>query len=275
MSDHASNPAAPATHSATDAAIDVTAPRVALVTGAGRRIGRAIALELAQHGWDIAVHYSHSAAAAEATVADIHKLGRQAIALQADLADEAQTTQLMARCAATIGQPLLLVNNASQFDYDDVNSFSYAKLQNAIQVNLAAPVLLARQLHQALKENQRGVVINLLDQKLFNPNPDYLSYTLSKAALKEATMLLAQSLAPQLRVCGVAPGLTLGSSEIDARRLQQLQAASLLGHGPSAEEIAAAVRFLVESPSMTGTVLLIDGGQHLQPSPRDFAFMTT
>ncbi|WP_199032765.1 SDR family NAD(P)-dependent oxidoreductase, partial [Ralstonia sp. ASV6] len=160
--------------------------RIALVTGAGRRVGRVIALALARHGWDVAVHCHRSRAEADAVAAEIVAIGRRAAVLQADLSDEAAAGRLIGDCIAALGTPTCLVNNASLFQYDVATSFSYASLDTHMRTNVAAPLLLARELHRALTAGDaehRGVVINLLDQKLDNLNPDFLSYTLSKAAL--------------------------------------------------------------------------------------------
>ncbi len=171
-----------------------------------------IALALARQGWDVAVHCHRSRAEADAVAAEIIAMGRRAAVLQADLADEAAAGRLIADCTAALGTPTCLVNNASLFQYDVATSFSYASLDTHMRINVAAPLLLARELHRVLAAEDggagevRGVVVNLLDQKLDNLNPDFLSYTLSKAALATATTQLAQALAPTLRVVGVAPG---------------------------------------------------------------------
>lgn len=247
---------------------------VALVTGAARRLGRAIALELAAHGYSVAVHCRASAGAAADTAARVEALGGRAAVLQADLSDEAACRGLVADAVARLGRLDAVVNSAAVFEHDDVASFGHAAMERHWRANVAPAVLLAHELHRHLEGRQAGgAVVNLLDQKLWNPNPDFLSYTLSKAALHTATLLLAQALAPRLRVCGVAPGLTLGSALIDERRLHALQAASLLGRGPAAGDVAGAVRFLLQAPAVTGSVLLVDAGQHLQPAARDFAFM--
>jgi NAD(P)-dependent dehydrogenase (short-subunit alcohol dehydrogenase family) len=250
--------------------------RVALVTGAAQRIGRAIALELAANGWAVAVHYRGSAAAAAQTVAMLRKAGGQAVTVQADLADEAACLGLVPAVLEAFGRIDAVVNNASLFEHDEVATFGHAAMERAWRANVAPAVLLARALHAAVTApghaSGQGVVVNLLDQKLWNPNPDHFSYTLSKAALQAATTMLAQALAPALRVCAVAPGLTLGSSEIDAQRLAQLQSQGLLRRGSSAQDVAAAVRFLLTNGSVTGSTLLVDAGNHLQPQARDFAF---
>jgi NAD(P)-dependent dehydrogenase (short-subunit alcohol dehydrogenase family) len=166
------------------------------------------------------------------------------------------------------------VNNASLFDYDDAAGFSQARLDAHMHANLAAPILLAQALHAATKEGAQAVVINLLDQKLFNLNPDFLSYTLSKAALHSATTMLAQALAPKVRVVGVAPGITLVSGEQSAQGFAAAHGVTPLGKSSTPEDIAGAVCFLAEAPAITGTTLIVDGGQHLIPLPRDVMFLT-
>jgi NAD(P)-dependent dehydrogenase (short-subunit alcohol dehydrogenase family) len=162
-----------------------------------------------------------------------------------------------------------VVNNASLFEYDDVASFSVRSMERHWRANTAPAVLLARALHQV----GGGCVVNLLDQKLWNPNPDYLSYTLSKAALEAATTLLAQALAPTLRVCGVAPGVTLLSGAMSGSEFEGAHTMTPLERSSTPEDVARAVRFLLESPAITGTTLLVDGGQHLQAQARDVMFL--
>jgi len=254
---------------------------VVLVTGAAQRIGRDIALELAAHGWAVAVHYRSSAAAAEQTVATLREAGAgvaagsgvTAQAFAADLADEAECLALVPAVQAAFGRIDAVVNNASLFQYDDVASFGMAAMQAHWRANTAAPILLARALHAALSPGAQGAVVNLLDQKLWNPNPDYLSYTLSKAALEAATTLLAQALAPRVRVCGVAPGVTLLSGEMSGDEFGASHRMTPLQRSSTPQDVARAVRFLLESPAITGTTLLVDGGQHLQPQARDVMFL--
>jgi len=252
----------------------VNRSEVAFVTGGAKRIGRAIALGLARDGWDVAIHYSRSESEALSTARAIEALGRRTVALAGDLADEAATRALLARCAQSLGPVTCLVNNASVFEYDTAASFNTALFERTLRVNVAAPVMLAAALHAQLPPDARGVVINLLDQKLFNPNPDFLSYTLSKAALKEATTLLAQSLAPTVRVLGIAPGITLVSGEQSAAGFAVAHSKTPLGRSSTPEDVAQAVVFAARAPAMTGTTLLVDGGQHLVPSERDIMFLT-
>jgi NAD(P)-dependent dehydrogenase (short-subunit alcohol dehydrogenase family) len=247
--------------------------KVALVTGAAKRIGRSIALALAERGWDVAVHYGRSEAQAQETAADIRAMGRRAETLQCDLADEAAVKALLPRAVAALGPVGCIVNNASLFLHDDAADFSLARLDEHMHANLAAPLLLAQSLHQATPEGAQAVVINILDQKLFNPNPDFLSYTLSKAALHSATAMLAQAFAPRLRVVGVAPGITLVSGEQTEEGFAKAHRVTPLGRSSTPEDIASAVCFLAEAPAVTGTTLLVDGGQHLIPLQRDVMFI--
>jgi NAD(P)-dependent dehydrogenase (short-subunit alcohol dehydrogenase family) len=246
----------------------------ALVTGAARRIGREIALALARDGWDIAVHYATSRDEALATVREIEALGRRAVAVNRDLAVEAGARSLLAECAHDLGDVTCVVNNASLFEHDDAASFSTENLLRSMRSNVAAPVLLAQGLHAALPDDEQGVVINLLDQKLWNPNPDFLSYTLSKAALAEATRLLAMALAPKVRVVGIAPGITLPSGDQTEAGFERAHARTPLGRSSQPDDVAAAVVFLAKAHAITGTTLLVDGGQHLVASGRDVMFLT-
>jgi hypothetical protein len=259
---------------------------VALVTGGARRIGREIALELARAGFDIALHYRHSATEAAATVAELNARGVHAAAFAADLDLEASTRALVPAVVAGMGRLDAVVNNASRFEYDAPGAFSPALLASLVAGNTAAPVLLAEALHaqvahQAPLAAAAGAaaavvtpcVVNLLDQKLANPNPDYFSYTLTKAALEHATTMLAQALAPAVRVCGVSPGITLVSGPMNEGEFGAARTMTPLGRSSTPADIARAVRYLIESPAVTGINLLVDGGQHLSPQPRDVLFL--
>ena len=250
---------------------------VVLVTGGARRIGRTIVLELAAQGWQVAVHHRHSAAEAAQTVAEVRRAGGRALAFHADLSDEAGCEALVPAVRAAFGRLDAVVNNASLFEYDSIDDFGYAAMERHWRANTAPAIVLARALHASLGEPgapaSGGTVVNLLDQKLWNPNPDYLSYTLSKAALEAATTLLAQALAPRLRVCGVAPGVTLLSGAMSSDEFAQSRRMTPLARSSTPEDVARAVRFLLESPAITGTTLLVDGGQHLQSQPRDVMFL--
>jgi len=253
------------------------APPTVLVTGAARRLGRDMALALAAAGWQVAVHYRGSSADAEATVADCTKAARPGArfaAFRADLSDEAATRALLPQVVAHFGAVDAVVNSASLFEHDEPATFSYGAMQAHLAANTGAPVLLAQALHaHVTARGASGVVVNMLDQKLWNQNPDFLSYTLSKAALEAATTMLALALAPQLRVVGVAPGLTLTSHMLSDEKFKQLHRLSPLGRSSTAADVVGAVRFALENQSITGTTLLVDGGQHLMKFDRDFSLM--
>jgi NAD(P)-dependent dehydrogenase (short-subunit alcohol dehydrogenase family) len=255
---------------------------VALVTGAAKRLGREIALTLARQGWDVAVHFRRSGSDAIQTVADCAHQScaeGQFDSFFADLADETSVRALWAAVLGRFGRVDAVVNSASTFEHDTASSFGYAALMQHLAANTAAPVVLAQCLHAhrlALGEGEPpGVVVNLLDQKLWNPNPDFFSYTLSKAALEAANTLLAQALAPWLRVVGVAPGLTLTSHLLSDEQFQALHRLSPLGRSSTPEDVAATVAFALVNRSITGTTLLVDGGQHLMKFDRDFSLMPT
>jgi NAD(P)-dependent dehydrogenase (short-subunit alcohol dehydrogenase family) len=247
--------------------------RTVLVTGAAKRLGRTIALDLARAGWHVAVHYRGSRADAQQTVIDCSAF-TPAEAFQADLDDEAQVRAILPQVMARFGAVDAVVNSASRFEHDDAQSVGFAGLSAHFATNTAAPIVLAQALAAHAQSLDRdGVVVNLLDQKLWNPNPDFLSYTLSKAALEAATTLLAQALAPRLRVVGVAPGLTLTSHMLSQQEFEELHRLSPLGRSSTPEDVAHAVRFALENRSITGTTLLVDGGQHLMKFDRDFSLM--
>jgi NAD(P)-dependent dehydrogenase (short-subunit alcohol dehydrogenase family) len=278
-------------------------PRTALVTGAGKRLGREIALGLARAGWRVAVHYRSSEAEALQTAADClqafaqwqaqaglkaeggdasvvqngTQLQLQNFIFKADLANEEATRKLLPQVVSQLGRVDAVINSAALFEHDDVQSFSYANMAQHWASNTGAAIVLAQALHQHCQSRgaqaAESVVINMLDQKLWNPNPDFLSYTLSKAALEAANTLLAQALAPLVRVVGVAPGLTLTSHMLDDDKFQKLHTLSPLGRSSSVEDVVSAVVFAVHNRAMTGTTLLVDGGQHLMKFERDFSLM--
>ncbi|MDP3227956.1 MAG: SDR family oxidoreductase [Acidovorax sp.] len=257
-----------------------TPPRTVLVTGAAKRLGRSIALALAAGGWQVAVHYRSSEQDAIDTVAACASLSSASAHFHADFEDEAAVRGLLPRVVAHFGSVDAVVNSASLFEHDNAETFGFAALEKHLRSNTAAPVLLAQALHQHVAERAaagetgaQGAVVNLLDQKLWNQNPDFFSYTLSKAALEAAGTMLAQALAPRVRVVGVAPGLTLTSHMLSDDKFAQLHALSPLGRSSTAEDVAATVKFALENRSMTGTTLLVDGGQHLMKFDRDFSLM--
>jgi NAD(P)-dependent dehydrogenase (short-subunit alcohol dehydrogenase family) len=255
--------------------------RVALVTGGARRLGREIALALARDGWDVGVHFGESRDDAAATAQAIVSLGRRAVPVQARLENEADVLALLPAVIAELGPVSCLINNASRFVYDDTDTVDFESIQAHLLPNLAAPVLLARELLRLLPPpdpqlppGPQGVVVNLLDQKLYGYNPDFLSYTLSKAALAAANAMLAQALAPRLRVVGVAPGLTLPSYLQDDRQFKHAHRAHApLGRASTLEDVVGSVLFAVSNQSLTGSVILCDGGQHLRPLPRDISLL--
>ena len=254
-----------------------TAPfPVVLVTGAAKRLGREIALVLAAGGWRVAVHYRSSEQDAINTAAACAcKQGDSAL-FDADLGNESDVTALLPRVIERFGQVDAVVNSASTFEQDDAASFGFASLEKHLRSNTGAPILLAQGLHAHLaSRNANGAVVNLLDQKLWNQNPDFLSYTLSKAALEAANTMLAMALAPLVRVVGVAPGLTLTSHLLSDAQFAELHKLSPLGRSSTPADVAATVKFALENQSITGTTLLVDGGQHLMKFERDFSLMTT
>ena len=247
---------------------------VILVTGAAKRMGRAIALEFAAHGFDVAVHCRDSLDEAELTSADLRRAGAAVQVFRADLAEESACRALVPAVLEQFQRLDAVVNNASIFQDDNVDSFSHASMELHWRANTAPAVLLAQALHAHLAGSTRtGCVVNLLDQKLWNPNPDHLSYTLSKAALQAATVALALALAPRVRVCGVAPGVTLASGPMTEAEFAAAHRMTPLQRASTPEDVAQAVRFLVEAPAITGTTLLVDGGQHLWHQPRDVAYL--
>ncbi|MES2189453.1 MAG: SDR family oxidoreductase [Pseudomonadota bacterium] len=247
---------------------------VVLVTGAARRLGREIALVLARAGWRVAVHYRSSEAEALITVADCARLAGESAAFPCDLADEADVKKLLPAVIAKFGPVDAVVNSASAFEHDSTDSFSFAAMEKHLRSNTGAPILLAQALHAHVSARKAtGAVVNLLDQKLWNQNPDFFSYTLSKAALEAANTMLAMALAPQVRVVGVAPGLTLTSHMLSDQQFEALHKLSPLNRSSTPADVAATVRFALENQSITGTTLLVDGGQHLMKFERDFSLM--
>lgn len=252
-------------------------PRTVLVTGAGKRLGREIALTLARTGWNVAVHHRHSEAEARQTCADCEAGSGRAGSAQpffADLGDEASVRALLPAVVAHFGQVDAVVNNASTFEHDSAATFGFASLEQHLRANTGAAVLLAQALHVHLAAREaEGAVVNLLDQKLWNMNPDFFSYTLSKAALEAANTMLALALAPRVRVVGVAPGLTLTSHLLSDEKFAELHQQSPLGRSSTSQDVAATVAFALDNRSITGTTLLVDGGQHLMRFERDFSLM--
>ena len=251
------------------------------MTGAAKRLGREIALALAAAGWQVAVHYRSSESDAMQTEAQCAALSGDSARFAANFEDEGEVRSLLPRVIARFGQVDAVVNSASLFEHDDAQSFGFAKLDQHLRSNTGAPILLAQALHQHIQQRSQsgesddvqGAVVNLLDQKLWNQNPDFLSYTLSKAALEAAGTMLALALAPLVRVVGVAPGLTLTSHMLENDKFEQLHRLSPLGRSSTPADVAATVQFALTNRSITGTTLLVDGGQHLMRFERDFSLM--
>lgn len=244
-----------------------------LITGAARRLGAELARAAAMDGMETWLHCHHSLAEAEQLAAEIRQEGGVARVLQADLADPQACRELMA--AACADGPLdALVNNASCFHYDTAADFDSAGLAAHIAVNLAAPAILTAELAGHLPDTGRACVINMLDAKLFGMNPDYFTYTISKAGLQAVGEMTARAFAPRLRVNGIAPGITLPSGNQNQAEFEQAHKRNLLGSGAKTAEIVAAMRLILASPSMTGHVIVLDGGAHLSPPDRDVAFLS-
>jgi len=238
-------------------------PRAALVTGAGQRIGRALALELGRLGAAVAVHHNASRAAAEAVVREIVALGGRAVAVTGDLADADDAMTLAGRAAAAVGPLDCLVNNASIFERDEWDTVTPESWAAHLDVNLRAPMLLIQAFARQLPAGRQGNVVNLLDQRVWRLTPHFTSYTVSKAGLWALTQTLAQALAPRIRVNGIGPGPVLPSPRQTQAQFDASCAATPLGRGSSPEELARALRFILEAPSMTGQMIALDGGQHV------------
>jgi NAD(P)-dependent dehydrogenase (short-subunit alcohol dehydrogenase family) len=238
-------------------------PNTALVTGAAKRIGRAIALDLARHGWTVAVHYRHSAAEAVEVVQEIERSGGRAVALQADLACEAHTHALIARAAEALGPLTCLVNSASLFEMDRIETMTRASWDAHIETNLRAPLVLSQDFAAQLPAGAQGNIVNMLDQRVWNLTPYFLSYTVAKAGLWTLTQTLALALAPRIRVNGIGPGPTLPSPRQSPEQFAEQWRAMPLGRGTSPEEICAALQFILSAPALTGQMIALDGGQHL------------
>lgn len=240
-----------------------------LVTGAGKRVGLAIAARLAKDGWALALHCNLSRDGADKLAAEVKSAGGSAEVFQANLRDEGETSALCDQLAAH-GDWVGLVNSAASFDQDDLASFAYDAAAHQLRLNLIAPVYLARRLATAAPA--RGFVTNIADQKVINPNPDFLSYTLSKLGLASATTTLAMALAPHIRVNCVLPGLMLHSGDQTDENFKRVHDANLLKRGTTPEDVAETVAFLAKADNITGATIAVDGGQHLVPSERDVMF---
>lgn len=242
--------------------------KIALVTGAGKRLGAEIAKGLGSDGHEVIVHYNRSAGEAEATADAIRSSGGQARTAGFDLSDTAG----IAGFAEALGRIDILINSASVFEFDAPERIDHDRMDMALKVNLMAPTLLASAMAARHTERNSGCVINLLDQKLFNLNPDFFSYTLSKAGLLAATETMAMAFAPRVRVNAIAPGITLPSAAQSQADFERAHRNNPMQGGSVPADIVRAVRFILATPSMTGETITIDGGQHLDPRPHDVMF---
>lgn len=249
--------------------------KTVLITGAAKRIGRAIALDMARHGWSVGIHYHTSQYQAESLVAELVQLGVQAAALQCDLSNTAAVQGLIPRCTAALGMPDCLINNASEFVFDTVAELDPAIWDRHQAINLKAPILLAQQFSARLPADRAGLIVNIIDQRAWAPTPDFFSYTVSKAALWTATRMLAQALSPRIRVNAIGPGPVLQGPHQSVADFEAEAAATPLQRATSPDEIAQAVRFIVDAPSMTGQMIALDGGQHLRWFPETTAAGST
>lgn len=241
----------------------MSARGTALITGAGRRIGRALALEAARAGYDVAIHHRASADEAEETAADVRALGVRAALVRADLANEAETAGLITQASEALGPVTLLVNSASAFEDDRVGGLSRQTWDLHLETNLRAPLVLAEAFAAALPVDRAGLVVNIIDQRVWRPNPQFFSYSLSKAGLWWATQTLAQALAPRIRVNAIGPGPVLPSVHQAPGEFEAEAAGVLLQRRATPDEIAAALRYLIDATSVTGQMIAVDGGQHL------------
>ncbi len=238
-------------------------PKAALVTGAAHRIGRAISLDLAAHGWAVAIHYNSSAEAAAALVDEITDSGGRAMAIAADLSREDETRAVIAAAADALGPLTCLVNNASRFDRDSVGTASRESWDAHLETNLRAPFVLSQDFAAGLPDEAEGNIINILDQRVWNLTPYFLSYTVSKTGLWTLTQTLALALAPRIRVNAIGPGPTLKSKRQTEEQFRHQVELTPLGRATTPQEICAAVQFLLAAPAMTGQMLALDSGQHL------------
>ena len=237
--------------------------RTVLVTGAAARIGRAIALDLARAGWAVAIHYNSSEAEAQSAAEAAQKEGARVALVKADLARENETAALIGRATAALGPVTALVNSASLFEYDDWQSTTRQSWDAHLETNLRAPFVLIQEFARALPGGMTGAVVNLIDQRVLKPTPQFMSYSVSKAGLHWLTTTLAQALAPRIRVNAVAPGPTLRNARQSEADFARQRAATILGCGAAPEDVCGAVRYLLDAEAVTGQMIAVDGGQHL------------
>jgi len=248
--------------------------RSVLVTGAARRIGAALVRALAEDGWTTILHYHRSERDALHLADALAREGHRCVPIQADLSNPHEIQSLIPRIVEKAGPLDALINNAAAFAYDNLASLTWESWQAHLLPNLAAPLFLSKHFAASLPREREGVIINMVDQKVQGLNPDFLSYTLAKVGLDGLTRILAMGLAPRIRVCGIAPGVTLRSGKQTPESFRRSWEAPPLGRSSTVEEIVAAVRFILQTPSMTGGVIVLDGGESLRKRPRDVAFDT-
>ena len=241
----------------------IAAVKTALVTGAAKRLGRAIALDLARHGWSIALHYNSSEKEARATAADAATTGVKVALLKADLGRESETATLVERAAAELGPLTALINSASLFENDDWYSVTRESWDKHMEVNLRAPFVLAQAFAHQVPRDETGAIVNLIDQRVLKPTPQFLSYSLSKSGLYWLTTTLAQALAPRVRVNAVGPGPTMVNARQSQADFARQREATVLGRGAEPQDVCDAVRYLLGASSVTGQMIAVDGGQHL------------
>ena len=234
-----------------------------LVTGAAKRLGRAIALDLAAAGWNVAIHYHGSAEDAQSSAAECRAKGVKAATLKANLSLEAETVLLVGRAAAEIGPLTALINSASLFENDDWRSATRQSWDDHIETNLRAPLVLSQALAKQLPDGEQGNIINIVDQRVLKPTPQFLSYSLSKAGLYWLTTTLAQGMGPRIRVNAIGPGPTLRNARQSEADFARQRDATILQRGADPADVCAAIRYLLDAPAVTGQMLAVDGGQHL------------
>jgi NAD(P)-dependent dehydrogenase (short-subunit alcohol dehydrogenase family) len=237
--------------------------KTVLVTGAAKRLGRAIALDLADAGWNVAVHYHGSQVDAEDVATQARMLGVKAAAVQCDLSQEADTATLIARASVELGPLTALINSASIFENDDWQSATRQSWDDHIETNLRAPLLLSQDFARQLPDGETGAIVNIIDQRVLKPTPQFLSYSLSKAGLHWLTTTLAQGMGPRIRVNAVGPGPTLRNARQSQADFDRQTGATILGHGAQPADICAAIRYLLTADAVTGQMIAVDGGQHL------------